>query len=138
MRTPFRLSLTLSTIVGLVLVLGACTSSESGTNETETKTGARALTQLTYTNGVYTFDYLKQQLAEGFTVKQTQYVLYEGGSIPVDADGKISFSGTGPGYATDNTISGTKTELSEKPMKVTIRINLKSSGLYKNLIPQAK
>ncbi|OIP97125.1 hypothetical protein AUK40_03955 [Candidatus Wirthbacteria bacterium CG2_30_54_11] len=120
MKKSFRISLTLSTLVGLILIFSACTTSKPGTDERSSSTGTRELNQLTYTNNGSPFDYQKKMLADGNTIKQYQYVLFEAGSIPVDADGKISFSATGPGYATNNTVSGTKTELGEKPIKVKI------------------
>ncbi|MCF7973963.1 MAG: hypothetical protein K9N55_09115 [Phycisphaerae bacterium] len=126
-----RLYAFLCTVFLLAAVFGLASckneSPQSSSSVEASKTDAKqesvqspTLSSLTYTNDSAPFDYQKRMLAEGRSIQQYEYVLFEAGSIPVDSQGNMAFSGTGPGFTLNNQNSTGTTVTVEKPMQVKI------------------
>jgi hypothetical protein len=113
-------------LVAAVFALASCKNESPQSTDTpepdaKQKTAeSPTLSRLTYNNSSAPFDYQKRMLAEGGSIRQYEYVLFEAGSIPVDSQGNISFSATGPGFTMNHQGSTASTLTVEKPMNVKI------------------
>lgn len=126
MSGKFKASLCILFIVAVVFGLASCKnespqSADTQKNKTNHTAGeSQTLSSLTYINESAPYEYQKRKLAEGRSIQQYEYILFEAGSIPVDSQGKFTFSGTGPGFTTNYQDSTTHTLTVEKPMQVKI------------------